>query len=377
MTKDKKITMNTLSEQHSTTIRVSFLILLSGTILFLMVYGRSIFIPVAIAFFIWFLINGIAHSIQGISVGGRQLPSRLSMFFTIFIMAFLMIQLVGLVVNTAMDLVAEGEVYQANIAKLLVNIPPVIRNLVPGLGQEELSASADQLFLRVFENFSSYISTLVANFIFILGQIVIMFIYVIFLLLEQSTFVTKIRNIFPDTKQRDNVNSVLNSVKTQTQRYISMKTAVSLITAVPSYLVMVFFEVDYAVVWAVLIFLLNFIPYIGSLIAVMFPILLCLLQTGDWSLGLMLLLSLTAIQCLVGYIIEPMIMGRSLGISPVAVLVSLSLFGTIWAIPGMFLSVPIVIILMIVLSHFESTKFISILLSEDGQLYNEDLIVEV
>ncbi|MEM7539907.1 MAG: AI-2E family transporter [Chloroflexota bacterium] len=363
--------MNTSSEKYATTIQISFLILLSGTILFLMVYGKSILVPIVIAFFIWFLINDITRLIQGVTIGGRQLSNRLSMFLAISLLAFLIIQLGGLLFATAADFVAQAGLYQANITKLFANIPPVIRNLVPRLGQEGFSTNADQLFSLIFENFSSYISTLITNIISILSQVVIILIYVIFLLLEQNTFITKIRNMFPSDGQHARVQSVLNSVRTQTQRYISLKTAVSLITALPSYLVMIVFDVNYALVWAVLIFLLNFIPYIGSLIAVVFPIFICLLQTGEWGIGLALLVSLTVIQSVVGYLIEPMLMGRSLDISPFVVLVSLSIFGAIWGITGMFLSVPIMIILSIIFYHFESTRGISILLSEDGLLHEE------
>ena len=100
-----------------------------------------------------------------------------------------------------------------------------------------------------------------------------------------------------------------------------------------------------------------------------FPILTAILQFGDLTPVLGLLVSLVVVQMAVSYFIEPWLMGNSLDISPFVVLISLAVFGTIWGITGMFLSVPLVIILIIVLSHFDATRAVAVLLSGDGRVY--------
>jgi len=162
--------------------------------------------------------------------------------------------------------------------------------------------------------------------------------------------------------------NIIASIADQSQKYISVKTYVSFLTGVGSWLVMAFFGIEFAVFWAILIFVLNYIPYVGSIIAVLFPVALALFQFGNFGVMGTLFIALTGIQVLVGYIIEPIVMGNSLDISAFVVLASLSLFGTIWGIVGMIIAIPIVIILIIVMSHFEGTRPIAVLLTGNGEL---------
>ncbi|MDX1667633.1 MAG: AI-2E family transporter, partial [Saprospiraceae bacterium] len=120
-----------------------------------------------------------------------------------------------------------------------------------------------------------------------------------------------------------------------------------------------------------LIFLLNFIPSIGSIVGTALPALFSLLQYQDGSRFLLVLLSISAIQLLVGNYLDPRMLGRSLNISPFVVLFSLALWGAIWGIIGMFLSVPIMVILVIILSEFPSSRPFAILLSEKGRIFKD------
>ena len=122
------------------------------------------------------------------------------------------------------------------------------------------------------------------------------------------------------------------------------------------------------VFWAFLIFLLNFIPTIGSLIATTFPAVFALLQFGEFSYLVMVLVFVGLIQVAVGNVLEPKLMGNSLNISPLVAILSLTFWGAIWGVTGMFLSVPITVILVIIFSHFESTRPVAIMLSEKGKV---------
>ncbi len=126
--------------------------------------------------------------------------------------------------------------------------------------------------------------------------------------------------------------------------------------------------VDFAFFWAFLIFLLNYIPTIGSLIATFFPATVALLQFGAYTEALLVLIIIGTIQVIVGNVIEPKIMGKSLNISSLVVLLALSFWGTIWGVVGMILSVPITVMLIIVLARFPGTRSVAILLSEDGKI---------
>jgi len=167
----------------------------------------------------------------------------------------------------------------------------------------------------------------------------------------------------------ENVQKTIKRVNTSISKYITLKSLVSLITGICSYVALYFLGVDSPVFWAFLIFLLNFIPTIGSLIATLFPSIIAVLQTGNFELFFWVLIIVGAIQILVGNVIEPKVMGNNLNVSTLVVFISLSFWGTIWGISGMVLSVPITVILIILLSQFDSTRNIAILLSEKGNVH--------
>jgi predicted PurR-regulated permease PerM len=127
-------------------------------------------------------------------------------------------------------------------------------------------------------------------------------------------------------------------------------------------------KVDAPFFWALLIFLLNYIPTIGSLIATLFPAVFSLMQFGEFTPFLIILVGLGVLEWLIGNIVEPRVMGKTLNISPLVAIISLVVWGEIWGITGMLLSVPITVVLVIVLSQFDSTKKIAIVLSENGDL---------
>jgi predicted PurR-regulated permease PerM len=140
------------------------------------------------------------------------------------------------------------------------------------------------------------------------------------------------------------------------------------LTGFLSYIVLLVLGVHSPILWAILIFLLNYIPSIGSLIATTFPAIFAMLQFGDLSSGIWVLVSVGTIQLVVGNFIEPKIMGNSLNISPLVVLVALIVWGAIWGIVGMLLSVPITVMMIIIMAQFENTKSLAILLSATGEL---------
>jgi predicted PurR-regulated permease PerM len=204
------------------------------------------------------------------------------------------------------------------------------------------------------------------------GNTFLIIIYVVFLLFEQAVFPRKIRALFPEEDQFNQFHDVVGHINNAIRAYFKVKLTVSLLTAFASYVLMALVGLDFAIFWAFLIFLLNFIPNIGSLIATIFPALLSLVQFED-SLApfLIILIGVGSIQLIVGNFLEPRMMGSSLNISSLVVILALTLWGAIWGIAGMILCVPITVILMLILAEFPSTRPIAILLSEKGELMHE------
>ena len=150
--------------------------------------------------------------------------------------------------------------------------------------------------------------------------------------------------------------------------YLGVKTAVSFTSAVLAYILMRIVGLDFAEFWALLIFILHFIPTIGVIVATLLPTLLAAVQFDDLGQFLILGIGITAIAQLMGNVVEPNVMGESLNLSPLTVIIALIIWGSLWGIVGAFLCVPLTVILVIVLSNFDSTRWVSILLSKTGEV---------
>jgi predicted PurR-regulated permease PerM len=126
--------------------------------------------------------------------------------------------------------------------------------------------------------------------------------------------------------------------------------------------------VDFAETWTLLIFLLNYIPSIGSILGVIFTAMLVLLQFDTlWQFFIIAVL-LSSAQLIIGNVNEPTFMGRTLNLSPFVVIASLAFWSTLWGPVGAFLSVPLTTTLVIACSHVPSFRWIAVLLSADGQI---------
>jgi AI-2 transport protein TqsA len=140
------------------------------------------------------------------------------------------------------------------------------------------------------------------------------------------------------------------------------------LTGVACYAVLRFEGIDFAESWALLIFVLNYIPNIGSIVGVAFPCLLALVQFETLTPFFVLITTLTLIQVAIGSVLEPMLMGQGLNMSPFAIILSLAFWGMIWGIAGMFLSVPILVIIIVVCAHVPKWRWVAVLLSKDGNV---------
>jgi len=128
-------------------------------------------------------------------------------------------------------------------------------------------------------------------------------------------------------------------------------------------------QLDFAEFWALLIFFLNYIPNIGAMVATAFPVALALIQFDSWEPFIEITSGIVAIQFIVGNFLEPRLLGKSLNLSTLVILFALALWGSLWGIIGMFLSVPITVMMMIIFAHFDVTRPIAILLSQDGYIF--------
>lgn len=165
----------------------------------------------------------------------------------------------------------------------------------------------------------------------------------------------------------DRPGSISFAVNDKIARYLAVKFLTSFITGVLVGIVLAILQIDLAVLFGLLAFLLNFIPSIGSIVATLLPLPVAFLQYGTgWQFALALAIP-GLIQFIIGNLIEPRIMGESLGLHPVVVLLSLLLWGFLWGVPGMLLAVPITAVLKIAFERHDITQPLARLLEGRAQ----------
>ena len=196
-----------------------------------------------------------------------------------------------------------------------------------------------------------------------MGNAFTIFFLVLFLLMELDSFSIKTRAIVKDS---GGSLAFFNTIGNNIRHYLSIKTMTSFITGVLIWISLAVIGVDYAIIWALIAFLLNYIPNIGSIIAAIPAVLFALVQLGFggviWTTGVFI-----AVNMVIGNVVEPKMMGKGMGLSTFIVFVSLIFWGFILGTVGMFLSVPLTMAIKIILEQNPKTEWISIFLGTQGE----------
>ncbi len=328
--------------------------------LYLLVVGQDILVPLVLAIFITYLLRALAHGLERLSIAGKSLPRRLALTVSILIFICAIVLLVQLVAGNIGAIVNAAPDYQEKLQGLFQSLSAAAEKwLGAPLTIAELNSRVDVQFVLV---------RLAGAMQAIAGDAFQIFLYVAFLLLEGSTLDIKIKAFAATPEREQAIKQTLRSIGRNIESYVWIKTAMSLLVAGLSYVVLLIAGIDFAAFWALLIFILNYIPFIGSVVAVVFPVVLSLVQFASPLITGLLLLGLAGAQIIVGNVIEPKVTGTSLNLSPVIIVLALSVWGAIWGVTGMILSVPIMVIAMIILAQFPRTRPLAVLMSQSGEI---------
>ncbi len=156
------------------------------------------------------------------------------------------------------------------------------------------------------------------------------------------------------TRQEISIERTFRAITDNVQKYIATKFFVSFLVGLFVGVILWIFGIEFFIVWAVLTFLLNFIPNIGSIIAVILPALMSLIQYESFGYTLIITGIMVSIQASIGNIVEPKLYGDRLGLNPLVILLSLLLWGYIWGLVGMFIAVPLTAVAKIIMSNSRS-----------------------
>ena len=356
--------MATQSQRASTPVLVSSYAL--GFIVFcLIVYilsvAANILIPFVIAVFVWYLINAMARGLGRIKLGDTYLPRFFCFLFAMLVLVGGLWFVYKLISVNAVEVLSADPIYQK---KLMAFLPRMLSGLPP---EYQVSPSDLGTYLDV----GGFIKSLVTAFTGIAGKSLVVLFYTGFLLYEQQFFGRKLHEMLREKTAETRIHKIIKNIEDKIQRYIWVKTFVSAIAGVATWLILLAFKISFAEFWGVIAFILHFIPYAGAIAAVVLPCVAALVQigdAGDMTQLASLMLFLSAVQVFCTSFLDPRLMGDSLNLSPIVIISAIAAWGVLWGVPGMFLAVPILSAAVIIMSQFDNTKPIAILMSKTGDI---------
>ncbi|NNG03489.1 MAG: AI-2E family transporter [Inquilinus sp.] len=323
--------------------------------------ARAFLLPLATAVLLFTLLAAVIDRIAGLRVAGFPVPRWLAHIAGIAVI------LLGL---TAVAAILSGQADALNAA-----IPRYVELLqqlfAAGVAHLDVDIAAQLERALTQIDITRTATGLVGSAGSMLTGIGLVVLYVAFMLGERGVAKGKLKRIFPDSDHALDVGGLILDIATSVRRYVWIKTVVSVMTGTLAYAVLKPLGVDFAETWALLIFLFNYIPNIGSILGTILPAIVALVQFDTITPFLVVVIVVGALQFLIGNVVEPLMMGRSLRLSSFAIILSLIFWGAVWGVMGMFLSVPIMVVVMIVCAQVPAWRWVSILLSSDGSLPGE------
>ena len=314
--------------------------------------AKDVLFPFFLAVFLSFIMYPILDFFNR-----RRVPKSVSMILLLLI-SFLGLYLLSIVFYSA------GKSFAAELPKygdkILASIDSLQQRFVPPADIQPVEWR-DHIDLG---RIGSLVLSTLGPFLSFVSKLFLVFFFLMFILAGRGKTKEKLeRALLPERNER--VLNIINNIDAQIQKYLIIKTFVSLITGALVTAVLLGFGVDFAITFGFFTFILNFIPNIGSVFATLFPVTIALLQFDSAWPAVWIFVLLTLIQQIMGNVIEPRIMGEGLGLSPLVVLFFLFFWGWLWGLPGMVLAVPVAAIVKIVSANIPELEPLAILMSKD------------
>lgn len=357
---------------------------------FILYVARGILIPLVIAMFLSFIIVTLKTAIKRIPFLGKLLPEFIAYILSFAVIALVLITLGQIITANAGAIIKAGPAYQERLIAILDQIKIFLEGLpfftdwfasnvdVDSFRADDGSITTAEGVSALITQFQQQVLGFISGIASEIGQairslaqnLVTILLYTSFMLIERGALLRKLGIVAGMQEDQLDISQIINDIGDLVRQYISIKTLMGLTTATFSFIIMTILGIDFAGFWALLIFALGYIPIIGAISGVMLPSILALVQPdgGGITLFLLTLGLLTAAEQTVSSVIEPRLMGRSLNLSPLIILLSLTVWGTLWGFAGMLLCVPITVSLMIVCTQFQDTRPVAVLLSDNGEI---------
>ena len=327
-------------------------------ITFILFIGKSILLPIIFAILFYFLVRSFKRLFERIPYLKHKIPNWLKSTIASAFLIFILYFIINLFINNSLKL-----------PLFIQNNEGKIDNIILYFNQNFNSQIIKKLIDSIENfNFSSLINPILSSITSFLGNFVLVIFYLLFLLLEENSFKTKLKSIFLVEEKYYQTAEILQKIEKSITDYIGYKSLISLISATISFFIIYFSGLAFPFLWASFIFVFNFIPVIGIFLSILIPALFSYLQFDSLNSTLILLGVLSDTQLFISNILEPKLFGKSLNISPLVSMIALTFWGAIWGIPGMIISTPITVIIIILLANINKTNSIAKLLSNNGDV---------
>lgn len=309
--------------------------------------SHTIVIPIILSLFI-----SIIFTQPILWLETKKIPYSLALLIVLVSATLLFTVLGGVIGNSLGNFLQDVPKYEDTLRQTTLSIINRLNDMGANIDREQILKMVDPgKVLKFTAGAVGEIGNIMSD------SFIIMFI-TIFMLLEVKTFMFKTELI---EKMQGGSLQYMDKIGGSIRHYLSIKSAISLLTGILIWLWLTIIGVEYAILWGVIAFMLNFIPSIGSIIAAIPTMLLALVQLGPsgvvWT-GIGYL----AVNVLIGNVVEPRLMGRGLGLSTLVVFLSLIVWGYVLGTVGMFLSIPLTISIKIMLEQREETRWVALLL---------------
>jgi len=323
--------------------------------------GKPILLPVFAAVISVYILSTAAASMQALPVLGR-LPAWARRGLILILFTIVVVLLFILVINNLVQVIAILPQYEANLEQLISRNASLLGIENEPTWENLRRATLDQI------DVGSWMAPALLSLRGFGVTLFLVVLYSSFFIAERGVMARKVMIAMGDEDMGERAISLLSRINERIGQYLFVKTVLNVILGAISFGIMLLLGIEFALFWAVLIAVLNYIPYIGSMIGVVFPVLLSLAQFGTLSMASAVMITLTTAQIFVAFYLEPRMMGRAFNLSPFVVLLALAFWSTLWGLPGALLAVPLTVSLVLVLAELKTTHPIAVLLSASGKV---------
>ncbi len=327
--------------------------------LFILKACSEFILPIVIAFFIFVLVSPILSRLDKL-----RIPRFISMILVMLLVLVVFVLFVY-VFFMMVNMLIQPDGIPAYAARVQ-SFDRYLSALIAPYMDEDPATFSILMLLNIdwYGLLMASLTSISGKFISILSDALLVYVYLLFIIMERQTIFPKLLEAFPRGKAQ-RAGQMVSRMNRQMSKYLILKVVISVATGILFYFASLISGLDFALVWGVLAVILNFIPTIGSIVGTAGTIIMAIIQYApDWGYVIYIALLMISIEMVLGNIIDPRLQGVQLNISPLVILVSLAVWGYIWGIAGMFLAVPLTSIIQIICANIPTLKPVAIMLSE-------------